>query len=152
MRPLNATLAAAGLALVVPLGLLLCGCADPGGLRVTGPAESPVAGTLPVEVVAGPGQPPVRRPASFVIGGSVRLAGLRWLSWGGPRAEATGEVSGDWCAPACGEKPYPARVVFAGLVRQDRFAYYGRAEVRAEGVPPEQHRELRNLRLYVPRH
>ncbi|MFI9203460.1 hypothetical protein [Streptomyces sp. NPDC053048] len=149
MRPLNAALGAVALTAGLLNGLL-CGCADPGGLEVAGPAHSPTATPGPVHVVEGPGRPALRRPASFEIGDSVRLTGLRWRTWGGPTAEATGEVSGNWCAPACRETPYRARVTLGGLVRQERSAYYGRAVVAAEGLPPEQQDELSDLRLFVP--
>ncbi|MEU1821838.1 hypothetical protein ABZ502_05190 [Streptomyces abikoensis] len=142
----GATALAAGL-----LGVLLCGCAEPGGLQDAGPARpstSPLTG--PVYAVEGPGKPSLRRPASFEAGESVRLTGLRWLSWGGPAAEATGEASGGWCLPACRARSYPAKVTFAGLVRKDRSAYYGRAVVVVDGLPPGQHNELRDLRLFVP--
>ncbi|MEU1378287.1 hypothetical protein ABZ442_32250 [Streptomyces triculaminicus] len=149
MRPLNAALGTVALTAGLLNGLL-CGCADPGGLKVAGPAQTAAPTAGPVQVVEGPGQPPLRRPASFVIGDSVRLTGLRWRTWGGPTAEATGEVSGNWCLPACRATPYLAKVTLGGLVRKDRSAYYGRAEVVADGLPPEQHRELRDLRLFVP--
>ncbi|MEU4210208.1 hypothetical protein AB0F13_09470 [Streptomyces sp. NPDC026206] len=149
MRPLHATLGAAALAAGLLCGLL-CGCADPGGLKVAGPAHTPTPTAAPVYVAEGPDRPPLRGPASLVIGDSVRLSGLRWRSWGGPTAEATGEVAGGWCGQACRDKPYKATVTLSGVIRQDRSAYYGRATVVAGGLPPEQHRELRDLRLFVP--
>ncbi|MBB4894717.1 hypothetical protein FHS39_003775 [Streptomyces olivoverticillatus] len=150
MRPLTATLVAAAVAAGL-LGGLLCGCADPGGLKVAGPAQTPAATAGPVYVAQAAGEPPLRRPASLEIGGSVRLTGMRWRSWGGPTAEAVGGVSGGWCLPACRDKPYEVRVTLGGLVRQDRSAYYSRATIEAAALPPEQHNELRDLRLYVPR-
>ncbi|MFI9720569.1 hypothetical protein ACIHFE_13070 [Streptomyces sp. NPDC052396] len=148
MRPLTATrgIAAAGL-----LGALLTGCGDPAGLKITGPAASPATGPVTAFVVEGPGRPGLRRPASFEVGGTVRLTGLHWRSWDGPSAEATGEVSGTWCMPGCGTRPSRAEVKLTGLVRQDRSAYYSRAVVIADGLPPEQHNELRDLRLFVPK-
>ncbi|MEU1310302.1 hypothetical protein ABZ419_15590 [Streptomyces cinnamoneus] len=149
MRPLpvmsGATALAAGL-----LGGLLCGCADPGGLKVAGPAPTASATAGPVYVTEGPGKPALRGPASLEIGGSVRLTDLRWRSWGGATAEATGGVAGAWCLPGCRDTPYRARVVLSGVVRQERSAYYGRAAVVADGLPPEQSDELRGLRLFVP--
>ncbi|MCC3775572.1 hypothetical protein [Streptomyces sp. UNOB3_S3] len=149
VRPFHATPRATALAAGL-LGVLLCGCSEPGGLQDAGPAQPPTALTGPVYAVEGPGKPSLRRPASFEAGESVRLTGLRWLSWGGPAAEATGEASGGWCLPACRARSYPAKVTFAGLVRKDRSAYYGRAVVVVDGLPPGQHNELRDLRLYVP--
>ncbi|RLU94641.1 hypothetical protein CTZ27_18170 [Streptomyces griseocarneus] len=136
-------------ALVLTVGLL-CGCADPGGLKVSGPAQSPSAGTAPVYVSEGAGLSPLRRPEAFTATGTVRLTGLRWASWGGPTAEGTGKVGGTWCMPACAGKPYEARVTLGGLVRQERSAYYSRAVVDVDGLPAEQHEELRDLRLHVP--
>ncbi|GHF10120.1 MULTISPECIES: hypothetical protein [Streptomyces] len=151
MRPLIATAVAVPLTAVL-LGVTLCGCADPGGLKVTGPASSPAVSVAgPVWISERAGQPPVRRPASFEISDSVRLSGLRWKSWGGPTAEATGEVSGGWCAPACRDRPYPVGVTLGGLVRQGGTGYYSRAVVEAAGLPPAQQKELRDLRLHVPK-
>ncbi|MEU2869818.1 hypothetical protein ABZ769_11515 [Streptomyces olivoreticuli] len=148
VRSLTATLGALALA----LGLLgaLCGCAEPGGLKVTGPAPSPSPGTGAVYVSEGAGLPALRRPAAFTASGTVRLTGLRWSTWGGATAEATGKVGGTWCAPACSTTPYAARVTLGGLVRQDRSAYYSRATVDVAGLSAEQRAELRDLRLHVP--
>ncbi|MEU7134698.1 hypothetical protein [Streptomyces sp. NPDC046261] len=145
MRPLHATLGAAALAAGLLCGLL-CGCADPGGLKVAGPAHTPSPTAGPVYVVEGPGRPPLRGPASLEAGGSVRLTGLRWRSWGGPAAEATGTVSSGR------DTPYQARVTLSGLVRKDRSAYYSRATVVAAELPPERQRALRDLWLFVPGH
>lgn len=151
MRPLIASVGTVSLAAAL-LGATLCGCADPGGLKVTGPASSPAASVAgPVWISEGAGQPPVRRPASFDISDSVRLTGLRWKSWGGATAEATGEVSGGWCAPACRDRPYPVGVTLGGLVRRGGSGYYSRAVVEAAGLPPAQQKELRDLRLHVPK-
>ncbi len=149
MRPLHATLGAAALAAGLLCGLL-CGCADPGGLKVAGPAHTPTPTAGPVYVVEGPGRPPMRGPASLEIGGSVSLTDLRWRSWGGSTAEATGAVGGGWCKQACKDTPYKARVTLSGVVRKDRSAYYSRATVVAEDLPPEQQRDLRDLWLFVP--
>ncbi|MGK5637663.1 hypothetical protein ACSNOK_04990 [Streptomyces sp. URMC 126] len=139
------TLLATGLS-----GGLLTGCAEPGGLEVSGPARTPVPAALPVHVSEGPGRPGVSRPATFEVAGVVRLTRLRWRSWGGPAAEATGTVTGPWCAPACGDRPREARVRFSGRVGQDRHSYYSRVSVLVDGLPGGQYDELRDLRLFVP--
>lgn len=150
MRPLTKTFGGTVLAVGL-LGALLTGCGDPSGLKVTGPAAKPAAGSVPAYVVEGPDRPELTRPASIEVNGTIHLTGLHWKSWDGPTAEATGEVSGTWCMPDCAVHPHRAKVRLGGLVRQDRSAYYGRAAVIAEGLPPEQHNELRDLRLYVPK-
>ncbi len=162
MRPLHATLGAVALAAGL-LNSLLCGCADPGGLKVSGPAVTPNATPGPVYVAEGPGRPSLRRPATLDAGRSVRLADLRWRSWGGPTAEATGVVlPGDWCGGVCRDaktpsaggaagRTYKVRVTLGGLVRQDRSFYYGMAAVVVEGYPASQPDALRDLRLFVPR-
>ncbi|MBZ4321565.1 hypothetical protein [Streptomyces huiliensis] len=142
------TLLASGLS-----GGLLTGCAEPGGLKVSGPARTPAPVALPVHVSEGPGRPGLSRPATFEVAGTVRLTRLRWRTWGGPVAEAAGVVSGltgPWCAPVCGDRPREARVRFSGRVGQDRHSYYSRVSVLVVGLPPEQHTELRDLRLFVP--
>ncbi|MFI1255722.1 hypothetical protein ACH4U6_18355 [Streptomyces netropsis] len=149
MRPLTATLGVLALAGGL-LGVSLCGCADPGGLKVSGPAQSPSVTSGPVFVAQAGPKPRLRRPESFDIGKDVTLTGLRWRTWGGPTAEATGEVAGARCAPACRDKPVKAEITFTGLVRHDRVGYYSRATVSARGLPPEQREELRDLRLLVP--
>ncbi|WP_171166764.1 hypothetical protein [Streptomyces sp. I05A-00742] len=145
--------AVSGLLSVLVTGLpggLVTGCAEPGGLEVSGPARSPAPAELPVRVSEGPGRPGLRRPATFEIAGTVRLTRLRWKSWGGPAAEAVGEVSGPWCGPSCRAR-HRARVSFSGRVGQDRHAYYSRVSVVVDGLPSEQHNELRELRLHVPK-
>ncbi|MBC2876059.1 MULTISPECIES: hypothetical protein [Streptomyces] len=139
------TLLATGLS-----GGLLAGCSEPGGLEVSGPARTPAPVALPVRVTEGPGRPGLSRPATFEIAGVVRLTHLRWRSWGGPVAEAAGTVTGPWCAAACGDGPREARVRFSGRVGQDRHSYYSRVSVLVDGLPPEQHNGLRDLRLFVP--
>ncbi|MGI5338441.1 hypothetical protein ACQEVS_14070 [Streptomyces sp. CA-181903] len=139
------TLLATGLS-----GGLLTGCSEPGGLEVSGPARTPAPVAPPVRVSEGPGRPGLSRPATFEIAGAVRLTRLRWRSWGGPVAEAAGTVAGPWCVPVCGDRPREARVRFSGRVRQDRHSYYSRVSVLVDGLPPEQHNELRDLRLFVP--
>ncbi|MER5783917.1 hypothetical protein ABT104_19705 [Streptomyces mobaraensis] len=131
-------------------GGLLTGCSEPGGLEVSGPARTPAPVTLPVHVSEGPGRPVVSRPATFEITGVVRLTRLRWRSWGGPVAEAAGTVTGPWCAAVCGDRPREARVRFSGRIGQDRHSYYSRVSVLVDGLPPEQHNGLRDLRLFVP--
>ncbi|GAA2911978.1 hypothetical protein GCM10020221_04590 [Streptomyces thioluteus] len=66
-------------------------------------------------------------------------------------AEATGGVSGGWCAPGCRRKPFRVRVRLGGLVGQDHRAYYSRASVTADGLPAPQQAGLSDLRLFVPK-
>lgn len=146
---------AAGVLVVLLAGALLTAltaCSEPGGLDVSGPGATPAATPeLPVHISEGPGRPLLLRPAAFEIEGSVRLTGLRWVSWGGPVAEATGGVSGGWCAPGCRRKPFRVRVRLGGLVGQDHRAYYSRASVTADGLPAPQQAGLSDLRLFVPK-
>ncbi|MBH1935361.1 hypothetical protein I5Q34_13945 [Streptomyces sp. AV19] len=143
---------AAGVLVALLTTVLLGGCAEPGGIEVSGPAPTPMAtGELPVRISEGPGRPLLSRPATFEIGGTVRLSGLRWASWGGPVAEATGEVSGTWCAPGCRREPVRVRVRLAGLLGHGDRAYYSRASVTADGLPARQRSELSDLRLFVPK-
>ncbi|ARZ69648.1 hypothetical protein M1P56_02120 [Streptomyces sp. HU2014] len=148
--PLGAAALAAALAAV-----LLCGCAEPGGLEISGPAHSPQAAAGdPVLVSEGPGKPPLRRPAALSVSETVRLAGLRWRTWGGPTAVAVGRVEGAWCGPGCQDGPRRAKVTLSGLVRQDRSAYYSRVTVDPDGAPAGRSAQppagLRGLRLHVP--
>ncbi|WP_372408177.1 hypothetical protein [Streptomyces luteireticuli] len=143
---------AAGVLVALLAALLLGGCAEPGGIEVSGPAPTPAAtGELPVGISEGPGRPLLRRPAVLEIDGAVRLTRLRWESWGGPVAEAVGQVSGAWCAPGCRGEPLRARVRLGGLVGQDHRAYYSRASVTADGVPARHRAGLSDLRLFVPK-
>ncbi|MEV4739912.1 hypothetical protein [Streptomyces sp. NPDC049555] len=97
MRSLLATPGTVYLLAVALLAWPLAGCAEPGGLHVAGPAGTPPATAGAVYVLEGPGQPLLRRPASLTVRGGpgrgVRLGGLRWRSWGGPTAEATGTAT-----------------------------------------------------------
>ncbi|MCD9144453.1 hypothetical protein [Streptomyces albireticuli] len=154
-RTLTVPLGAAALAAALAAAVLLCGCAEPGGLKVSGPAQSPPAATGgPVYVSEGPGKSPLRRPAALPVSETVRLAGLRWRTWGGATAVAVGRVEGAWCGPGCQEGPRRAKVTLSGLVRQDRSAYYSRATVEPGGLPAERSvpgpAGLRDLRLHVP--
>ncbi|KNB54436.1 hypothetical protein AC230_00755 [Streptomyces caatingaensis] len=124
----------------------LAACAEPGGLDVSGPAPVPTAAAVrSVQVCEGPGRPPLRRPAVLDIAGAVRLTGLRWASWGGPVAEATGDVA------AGRGRPLRARVRLDGLVEHEHRAYYGRASVTADGLPAARRAGLSDLRLFVPK-
>ncbi|MFI1969685.1 hypothetical protein [Streptomyces cinnamoneus] len=164
MRPLTVTLGAAAL-IVGLLNATLCGCADAGGLKVSGPGLSPTPSAAPVFVAEAAGRPPLSRPAAFAPNDSVRLFDLRWRSWGGAIAEATGALAGAWCEPGCRDDPHPVRVTLSGLVRQDRSAYYSRAAVVFDtgtsggsaadprppaGITPKSRSALGDLRLFVP--
>ncbi|WP_424892015.1 hypothetical protein [Streptomyces sp. XH2] len=160
MRPLTAAPGAVALAAgLLAMGALLTGCADPGGLEVSGPALSPSPGTGAVYVAEAADKPPVRRPAALTLSPGAALSELRWQSWGGPTAEAYGSVRGTWCRPACApDRPYAAKVTLGGLVRRaadgngddEGTAYYTRATVDPEGLPGSLAHELRDLRLPVP--
>ncbi|MEV4504949.1 hypothetical protein [Streptomyces klenkii] len=176
MRPLTAAPGAVALAAgLLGMAVLLSGCADPGGLEVSGPALSPSPGTDAVYVMGGTeaaDEPPLRRPAALTLSPAAALTELRWLSWGGPTAEAYGSVRGTWCRPACApDRPYAAKVTLGGLVSRaadgkggdggnggnsrnggdgEDTAYYTRVTVDPEGLPASLARELRDLRLPVP--
>ncbi|MFC5722060.1 hypothetical protein ACFP1Z_17995 [Streptomyces gamaensis] len=151
LRPLTAARGAAALVAGL-LGLAaLCACSDPGGLKVSGPAQSPSAGSGPAYVSEGAGRTPLNHPEAFAPTETVALTALRWASWGGPVAEGTGRLGGSWCASACTATPLPVRVTLSGLVRLEKAAYYSRATVDAEGLPEAQRAPLRDLPLYVPK-
>ncbi|WP_436764824.1 hypothetical protein [Streptomyces sp. URMC 123] len=140
------------LALGVVLGCA-CACAEPGGLRVEGPAVSPSPRTRPVFVADMSGHP-AQRPAVLRLTERVTLSQLRWRSWGGDSAEAVGSAGGDWCLPDCRERPQPVKLRLSGMVRQERLGYYTRAGVVSDavaGLPPELAGELRDVRLRIPR-
>ncbi|MFH8403563.1 hypothetical protein ACH4FX_02150 [Streptomyces sp. NPDC018019] len=155
MRSLTATACAAALTAAT---LLLSGCADPRGLRVAGPAVSPSPPAGPAKVtdpvyVADAARRPLQRPASFVLNASVSLTGLRWLSWGEATAEATGGLTGSWCRPECARQPYAVKVTLSGLFRQerrDRAAFYSRATLVSDRLPPEKAAELGRISLHTP--
>jgi hypothetical protein len=132
---------------VVAAALPLVSCGADGGVRVEGPAPSGSARSGPVYVLDAVGAGPLQRPRAFALTEFTTLGALRWTSWGGATAEATGEVTGSWCLPACEKKGYPAKVVLSGLAEQERSAYYSRAAVTAPGVPPEQAAEIKNVQL-----
>ncbi|MFH8789420.1 hypothetical protein [Streptomyces roseoverticillatus] len=160
MRPLTAAPGAVALAAgLLGMGALLSGCADPGGLEVSGPALSPSPGTGAVYVTEAADKPPLRRPAALTLSPEAAFTELRWQSWGGQTAEAYGSVRGTWCRPACApDRPYAAKVTLSGLVRRDGngggddegTAFYTRATVAPEGLPASLAHELRDLRLPVP--
>ena len=79
------------------------------------------------------------------------LFGLSSRSWGGPKAVATGRVTGTWCIPDCPKSGYPATVELGRLQRQENVSYYTRATVRSTHLPPaDSGEDLRNVRLPVP--
>ncbi|MEU0659452.1 hypothetical protein [Streptomyces lavendulocolor] len=77
------------------------------------------------------------------------LRRLRWSSWGGETAVATGRLTGMWCIPECGEG-FPASVELTGLLRLENVGYYTRASVRAPGVRPDSAEDLSDLHLGHP--
>ncbi|SDL05946.1 hypothetical protein [Streptomyces indicus] len=143
---LRAAAAAAGL-------VLLGACGRPEGLHVQGPAISPSPQKGPVYVADSMGQP-LRRPTSVGLSELVTVSGLKWHSWGGPAAEASGKLSGPWCLPGCAEKPYDVTVTLSGLQQQERVAYYRRATVVPDdpaALPAEAVKvQLQAIRLNVP--
>ncbi|MYT30992.1 MULTISPECIES: hypothetical protein [unclassified Streptomyces] len=154
MRPAIATaraLRAAGAALlVVLLSAVVAGCGGPDPLlRDEGPAVAPTARTGPVYAAGDAGRP-LQRPSSLPLGGSARLTGLRWESWGGATAVAGGGLVGDWCAPACVRRPYQVKVTLSGLQRQEGFAYYSSAGVVAPEVHGAKAAELGRVSLHLP--
>ncbi|MFD7661726.1 hypothetical protein [Streptomyces sp. NPDC059788] len=155
MRSLTASACVAALSAAA---LLLSGCSDPRGLRVAGPAVSPSPPDGPARVtdpvyVSDAARRPLQRPASFVINASISLTGLRWSTWGEATAEATGGLSGDWCRPGCGTQPYPVKVTLSGLTKQekqDRPAFYSRATLVSDRLPPQKAAELGRVSLHTP--
>ncbi|MEV7191079.1 hypothetical protein AB0N81_04610 [Streptomyces sp. NPDC093510] len=134
--------------------VLVSGCsAEPRGLRVEGPALRPsrVAGPVYLADVTGR---PLQQPTSVELTEYVVLAELSWRDWGGPTARAGGKLSGPWCRPGCGERPYDATLKLSGLERQERGAYYRRATVEPE--KPEElpaaavNVQFQGIRLSVP--
>lgn len=157
MRSLPAIACAAALS----AALLLSGCADPHGLRVAGPAVSPSPPSGPAEVtdpvyVSDAARRPLQRPASFVLNDSVSLTGLRWASWGDATAQATGGLSGVWCEPECEEQPYAVKVTLSGLLkperrdRREQGAFYSRATLVSDRLPPDKAAELGRVSLHTP--
>ena len=124
--------------------LLAAGCGAYQGVRVEGPAPTGAAETRTVYVLDEMGNP-LQRPRDLALTEFSSLNRLRWTSWGGATATATGEVSGTWS-----EHAYPAKVTLTGLELRERSAYYGRAEVEAPGLPADQAAELRDLKLLLP--
>lgn len=144
---------ACGAALLAVVAVLVSGCSGPQGLHVQGPAISPSKVSGPVYVADAQAQP-LRRPTAIGLTEFVTVSELRWGSWGDGTAHATGKLSGMWCLPECGEKPYEVNVTLSALEKQERVAYYRRATV--EPVHPEDlpknavNVQLRGIRLSVP--
>lgn len=128
---------------------LLAGCAEPHGLRVIGPAISPSIPAGPVYMADDEGRP-VKRPDSFALNESTMVSGLHWTDWGGPTAEATGDLRGTWCMPQCTEKPYRVKVTLSGVQRQEAHAYYSRAGVVAPELRGAKAAELGRVSLHTP--
>ncbi|WP_073768772.1 hypothetical protein [Streptomyces sp. CB02923] len=161
MRSLTATVCVAASSAAA---LLLSGCSDPRGLRVAGPAVSPSPPAGPAEVtdpvyVSDAARRPLQRPASFALTDTVSLTGLRWTSWGDATAEATGGLSGMWCRPGCERQPYAVKVTLSGLFKQeqrdgrekqDRPAFYSRATLVSDRLPPQKAAELGRVSLHTP--
>ncbi|WP_372410768.1 hypothetical protein [Streptomyces luteireticuli] len=127
------------------------GCGGPDRLHVEGPVPSSARTAAgPVYVSDAMGRP-LRRPTSFGVTEHTSLSGLRWQTWGGAKATATGRVSGMWCTTdACTESGYPATVELSGLEDYENVAYYTRAAIRSSHLPPDQAAELRDVRLPIP--
>ncbi|WP_189305278.1 hypothetical protein [Streptomyces albospinus] len=150
MRSATATVRAAGAAVAAGAVLLVSGCAGPDGLlRDEGPAVAPATRSGSVYAADGTGRP-LQRPDSLPLGDAARLTGLRWTSWGGPTALASGGLSADWCAPECFRTPYEVKVTLSGLQRLPDFAYYSSAGVVAPQVRGEQAAELGRVSLHLP--
>ncbi|MFF3763068.1 hypothetical protein ACFYYR_03125 [Streptomyces sp. NPDC001922] len=134
---------------VVLVTLAGSGCAGADRLHVEGPAPT-ARSNGPVYVTDTLGHP-LRRPAGFGLTEFSSVTELKWRSWGGDRAVATGRVGGNWCYGACPEDGYPATVVLSRLERRENIAYYTRATVRSSKRLPEVARdELRSVHLFVP--
>ncbi|WP_199548036.1 hypothetical protein [Streptomyces sp. N35] len=146
LRVLSAAVAACGVA-------LLMACGRPDGLHVQGPAISPSPQKGPVYVADAMGQP-LRRPTSVGLSELVTVSDLKWSSWGGSTAVATGKLGGAWCLPGCEKELYDVTVTLSGLQQQERVAYYRRASVVPDDpakLPPEAVKvQLQAIRLTVP--
>ncbi|MEE1754456.1 hypothetical protein [Streptomyces sp. SP18CS02] len=77
------------------------------------------------------------------------LRQLRWASWGGETAVATGRLTGMWCVPDCGQG-YPATVELTRLERLENVGYYTRASVRAPDVRQDSAENLHDVQLGHP--
>ncbi|MEV3859578.1 hypothetical protein AB0J38_35390 [Streptomyces sp. NPDC050095] len=148
--PSRSVLTAGG---VVLLAVAVAGCGGPEGLRVEGAAMTPSRNAGPVYVADVVGEP-LRRPGEIGLSESVRVSGLHWQGWGGATARAVGKLSGPWCLPECGKKPYDVDVVLSGLEQQERGGYYRRASVQpvrpAELPDAATGVQLQGIRLAVP--
>jgi hypothetical protein len=83
-----------------------------------------------------------RRPAKIEIAcgtGEFYAAGLRYSSYGGRKAHATGTLWLDDCTPNCAQgtfRSYPGRVVLKHIISCDRRYYYGVIRWVFTGTPP----------------
>lgn len=129
-RPLGACLSALALA------GLLGGCAD-GGLRTERPPRLQTSA-----VIWECAQTAVVRPRSLTIAcadDGMSLTALRWRSWGGETASASGRMVDNPCVPSCvasREVEYPVRVTVSDLVIGTHHAAYARVRVSASGRHP----------------
>ncbi|MFF4696369.1 hypothetical protein [Streptomyces chattanoogensis] len=126
------------------------GCGGPERPHVEGPAPRPTEVSGPVYVSDTMGHP-LSRPTAFGLTEFSSLFELHWRSWGGPKAVATGRLTGNWCIPHCPERGYPATVELSRLERQENVSYYTRATVRSAHLPPaDTGEDLSNVRLPTP--
>ncbi|WP_157878815.1 hypothetical protein [Streptomyces sp. CT34] len=152
MRPARSATATVRTTGAVAAGavLLVSGCAGPDGLlRDEGPAATRSTRAGSVYAADGTGRP-LQRPDSLPLGETAWLTGLRWTSWGGPTALASGGLSADWCAPECFRRPYDVKVTLSGLQRLPDFAYYSSAGVVAPRVHGERAAGLGRVSLRLP--
>jgi hypothetical protein len=107
-------------------------------------ALAAIAG-LAVAAAAGAGAPSptisdcgklVRRPSALVIAcadGNYELRSLKWSSWGGPTASASGTAIVNDCIPYCAKghfHNYGIRVILSRVIRCASGRRYGLASVR----------------------
>ncbi|MFD9206534.1 hypothetical protein ACFVZM_09635 [Streptomyces sioyaensis] len=128
------------------------GCGTPPRPRVEGPAPRPTPSSGPAYVSDTMGHP-LTRPTGFALTEFSSVSRLSWRSWGGPKAVATGRLSGNWCLPRCTGTGYPATIELSRLQRRENVSYYTRAAVRSSHLPPGGHdgeTDLSAVRLPLP--
>ncbi|MEV0119486.1 hypothetical protein AB0H77_40575 [Streptomyces sp. NPDC050844] len=146
---MNKPTAVAAVAVVFLAAVGAIGCGGPAKPHVEGAAPSPTQVSGPVYVPDSMGHP-LTRPTNLSLTEFSTLTGLRWRSWGGPRAVATGRLSGAWCRPKCSDAGYPATVELTRLERRENVSYYTRAAVRSSHLPPKDTDDLSAVHLPVP--
>ncbi|GAB7032470.1 hypothetical protein AB0G35_03540 [Streptomyces sp. NPDC021749] len=146
---MNKPTAVAALSVVALAAVGTVGCGGPATPHTEGAAPRPTRVSGPVYVSDTMGHP-LSRPTRIGLTEFSTLTGLTWRSWGGPKAVATGRLSGTWCLPRCSDSGYRATVELSGLVRQENVSYYSRAAVRSSHLPPEDSDDLSAVHLPVP--